>query len=112
MITKGAHYNRFLKVDNDYNKCSTRVTKVVKTKYGYRFQMFNTYITLFFGKLYINEDETAKCVIRVEKNYQAPYQYTLYFDNNGFEIKTKDNSTRKELFFYKELRKQLNTKKL
>jgi uncharacterized lipoprotein NlpE involved in copper resistance len=101
---KGQHYSEFLTVDTDYNKTTTRVTWVKKTGYGYLFHMFNHYITLYYGKLVINADGTAKATIRVNCNYSAPYQYTLYFDCEGYEIKTEDNSTRKELLIYKQLR--------
>jgi hypothetical protein len=100
---KGKHYNRFLTVDNDVNKTTTRVTKVVKTNYGYRFLMFNNYITLFYGKLVINVNGTAKLTMTVKRNYCDTYQYTLYFDDHGFEIKSPDNNNRKELLIYKSI---------
>ena len=102
--TKGQHYNRFLTVEEPRNH-GTRVTKVVKTKYGFRFQMFNNYITLYYGKLYINANGSAKLVMRVERNYSPIYRYTCYFDLQGHEIKVSNNSTWKELSIYKSLNK-------
>lgn len=103
---KGSHYSNYLKVEENKGQCYTRVTKVKKTKYGYLFHMFNTYVTLFYGKMYINSDGTAKATIKVYRNYRTPYQYTLYFDKQGFEIKTEENSIRKELSIYNLIRKQ------
>ena len=106
--TPGNHYkDMYLTVDNDVNKCTTRTTYVKKTNYGYIFHRFNTYITVFYGKLYINNDGTAKAVVRVERNYCKPYQFTVYFDQYGLEIKHESNNTRKELSIYKQIRKNL-----
>jgi hypothetical protein len=83
----------------------TRVTKITKKPYGYRVQMFNNYITLFYVKLETFEDGSAKATVRVEQNYRKPYQYTLYFaPESGKEITTATNSTRAELSIWKELR--------
>lgn len=105
---QGFHYSDFLTVDNDYNKTTTRVTKVTKKSNCYLFLMFNHYITLYYGKLVINSDGTAKAVIKVNRNYCPKYQYTIYFDNEGKEIKAEFNSTRKELSIYKKIRSTLN----
>jgi hypothetical protein len=102
--TKGIHYSEYLKVDNDYNKTTTRTTKVIKKPYGYIFHRFNPYIILFYGKLIINTDGTAKMIMKVHPNYRTFYQYTLYFDKEGYEIKVNDNNTRKELSIYNQIR--------
>ena len=103
--TQGEHYNAYLKVDNDYSKTTTRVTKVIKKDYGFIFHMFNHYITLYYGKLIINSDGTAKAIVKVDRNYSVKYQYTIYFDRAGFEIKTESNNTRTELAIYNQIRK-------
>jgi hypothetical protein len=82
----------------------TRVTKVTNKKYGYSIQMFNDYVTLYYIKLIINEDGSAKAHVRMEKNYQPTQRWTLYFAPDGREIKDATNSTRKELATYKKLR--------
>ncbi len=107
IYTKGPHYSEYLKVDNDNNKITTRVTKVIKKDGCYLFHMFNHYITLYYGKLIINIDGTAKAVIKVNRNYSAKYQYTLYFNKEGFEIKSHENSTKKELSIYNKIRKTI-----
>lgn len=102
--TKGSHYSEYLQVDNDYNKTTTRVTKVKQTKYGYIFHMFNHYITLYYGKLFINPDGSAKARIKVMRNYCPTYYETHYFDLQGYEIKAANNNTRTELAIYNRLR--------
>ena len=101
--TQGQHYSQFLTITTGQNS-ETRVTKVTKTNYGYCFQMFNNWVTLFYGKLIINEDGTAKMKMKVDKNYRPVHYYTTYFDDQGREIVTIGNSTRKELSIYKSIR--------
>lgn len=68
------------------NTQGTRVTKVVKTAYGYRVQMFNHYITLFYVKLIVNANGSAKAHYLVKKNYYADNRYTIYFGVDGNEV--------------------------
>lgn len=84
------NYNSLLTVQPIDNSSYTRVTKVVKKPYGYRVQMFNSYITLFYIKLIINPNGSAKAHYLVEKNYCAPKRYTLYFGVDGNEITQKE----------------------
>ncbi len=79
----------------------TRVTKITKKDYGYRVQMFNNYITLYYVKLIINSDGTAKAKVKIDKNYNPIRYYTLYFDKQGYQI---GGETRKALKIYKQLR--------
>ena len=93
-----------LYLSEDAKARNTKVTKVKPTKYGYVVHMFNNYITLYYIKLIINEDGSAKAHVRMEKNYQPTQRWTLYFAPDGREIKASDNSARKELAEYKRLR--------
>lgn len=79
------NYNNLLTVE-PYKNQGTRVTKVTKKPYGYRIQLFNNYITLFYVKLEINSDGTAKASWRVEKNYCATQRFTEYHGADGNEI--------------------------
>ena len=83
------NYNSLLTVQ-PINTQGTRVTKVTKKDYGYRIQKFNNYITLYYIKLIVNDNKSAKAHYKVDKNYCATQRYTLYFDINGFEISQKE----------------------
>lgn len=72
------------------NTQGTRVTKVVKTAYGYRVQMFNNYITLFYVKLVVNSNGSAKAHYLVKKNYCDDKRYTIYFGIDGNEVTRKE----------------------
>ena len=75
--------------------------KRVKTNYGYRIMQGTNYISLHYVKLIIFPNGKAKAVVKVDKNYHPKYQYTLYFDRSGREIKDIHNRTRKELAYWK-----------
>lgn len=79
------NYNNLLTVE-PYNTQGTRVTKVTKKPYGYRIQLFNHYVTLYYVKLIINTDGTAKAHWRVEKNYSSIQRFTVYHNSEGKEI--------------------------
>jgi len=83
------NYSRLLTVQ-PLETQGTRVTKVVKTKYGYRVQMFNNYITLFYIKLIVNDNGSAKAHYLVQKNYHPDNRYTLYFGIDGNEVTQKE----------------------
>jgi hypothetical protein len=102
------NYKEYLTVGNIIG--NAKVIKVKKTNYGYLFEAFNNYVTLFYGKLIINPNGTAKLRMKVKRNYCADYQYTVYFNTSGFEIQCEDHNTRKELQVYNELNKQTNGK--
>lgn len=78
----------------------TRVTKVTKKDYGYRIQKFNPYVILYYIKLIVNENKSAKAHYKVDKNYCPTQRYTLYFNTEGDEITLKEyrqiNKTIKE----------------
>ena len=82
------NYNSLLTVQ-PINTQGTRVTKVTKKDYGYRIQKFNNYITLYYIKLIVNSNKSAKAHYKVDKNYCPIQRYTLYFDTNGDEITLK-----------------------
>jgi hypothetical protein len=83
------HISTYLTVEpvKDYG---TRVTKVVKTSYGYRVQMFNNYITLYYLKVIMNENGSAKIHWRVEKNYHTTKRFTTYYGLDGFTVERKE----------------------
>lgn len=83
------NYNQLLTVEPIETQ-GTRVTKVTKKDYGYRIQMFNNYITLYFVKLIINDNKSAKAHYLVKKNYCADNRYTIYFDCEGNSITLKE----------------------
>ena len=79
------NYKNLLTVE-PYTAAGTRVTKVTKKDYGYRIQLFNNYITLFYVKLIVNSNGTAKGHWKVDKNYCPIYRYTVYYGLDGNEI--------------------------
>ena len=83
------NYNSLLTVQ-PIDTRGTRVTKVTKKDYGYRIQKFNSYVTLYYIKVIVNENKSAKAHYRVEKNYCPIQRYTLYFNTNGDEITLKE----------------------
>ena len=84
------NYNKYLVVDNNYNNTNTRVTKVKKTNYGYRVQMFNHYVTLFYLKIIIDENKSAKIHWLIDKNYQPKQRFTTYYGCDCLEISRKE----------------------
>lgn len=75
----------------------------VKTDYGWKITQGTNYISIHKVRLYIYPNGTAKSVTKVNRNYCTPYQYTIYYDTQGREIKDNNNSTRKELSYFKSL---------
>ena len=71
-----------------------KTTKIVPKKYGYILHRFSNYISLQNVKIVYNENGFSKATIKVNTNYKAPYQYTIYFDNEGNEIKAENNTTK------------------
>jgi hypothetical protein len=78
----------------------------VPTSYGYRHKRQTPFICNYNTKIYVYTDGFAKSITRVERNYCTPYNYTTYWNKDGTEIKTPDNSTRKELSIWNKLRKE------
>ncbi len=73
-----------------------KTTKIIPTKYGYRIHRFSNYISLQYVKVEYCDNGFSKATVRVNTNYQATYQFTLYFDNTGNEIKSENNNTKIE----------------
>lgn len=84
-------YKQFLNKD-EFNKTTSnlKVTMVKKTEKGYTIHLFTNYITLYYKYVTVFENGTAKIVTKVKRNYQAPYQYTVYEDAKGNEISNKE----------------------
>lgn len=79
------NYNNILTID-PLTKQGTRVTKVKKTDYGYKVQMFNNYITLYYLTIYVYPNKSAKIRWRIEKNYNPVERLTSYHNTEGNEI--------------------------
>ena len=73
-----------------------KTTKIKPTNYGFLIHRFSNYISLQYIRVEYSDNGFSKATVKVNTNYQAPYQYTLYFDNKGKEIKTENNSTKIE----------------
>ena len=80
---------------------------VTKKPYGYHIKIVTSFASTRTIKLVINSNGTAKATMKVDPGYQAPYQYTLYYDKQGCEILTSHlfRGTREELKHYQELNK-------
>jgi len=79
------NWKNYLKVD-PFTKEGTRVTKVVPKKYGYLIHMFNNYITLYYLKVVVNNNGTAKISWKIDKNYHTLERFTTYHNSEGNEI--------------------------
>jgi hypothetical protein len=86
-----------------------KTTKVIAKKDGYILHRFSNYVSLQNVKIVYNPNGFSKATIKVNTNYQTPYQYTIYFDNEGNEIKAENNST-KERKIWLEMQKNLLNK--
>lgn len=73
-----------------------KTTKIIPTKYGYRIHRFSNYISLQYIKVEYLANGFSKATVKVNTNYQSPYQYTLYFDVEGNEMKSENNNTKLE----------------
>jgi hypothetical protein len=92
------------RINTNIHGSHTRVTKVKETDYGYIVHKFNTYVTLWFIKLIVNNDGTAIARVRQEKNYEPTQRFTYYFDKQGREIIS--DSPRAERKIYDSIRAQ------
>ena len=90
------NYLEFLTVDPIHSGKHTRVTKVTPKKYGFRVRMFNSYVTIYYLKIEINADKSAKISWKVDKNYQPINRYTTYHGANGEEISRKEYYNQKK----------------
>ncbi len=93
-IRLGSHYQNLIDRANN--------SKTV-TDYGYRLTHITSYVCIYKTRLEIYPNGSAKAVTRVEKNYHAPYQTTVYFDKDGREIIDNNNNTCKELAYFKSI---------
>ena len=75
-----------------FNNSSTnlKVTKVKQTDKGYIIHLFTNYICLYYKYIIVNKNGSAKILTKVNRNYQAPYQFTIYEDKDGKEITLKE----------------------
>ena len=80
---------------NDYPQTQSgyRTTKIEIKPYGFRVLRFSNYISLQYIKVEFLPNGFSKATVKVDTNYRAKYQYTIYFDNLGNEIKSDNNST-------------------
>lgn len=83
-------YKDLLIVDNNYNNPYTRTTKVEIKPYGYYVTRFNPYVTVTKVKIMVNSNGSAKAIFKVDKNYQAPYQFTEYYNTEGIKCSKKE----------------------
>jgi hypothetical protein len=82
------NYKNYLTVDS-FDKPGTRITKVKKTESGYNVQMFNNYITLYYLKIFVNSNGSAKITWKIDKNYNPIQRFTTYYNYEGFETDKK-----------------------
>ena len=80
--------NSFPQVQSGY-----RTTQVQIKPYGFRVVRFSNYISLQYIKVECLQNGFSKATVKVDRNYSAKYQYTVYFDNYGNEIQSESNTT-------------------
>jgi len=83
--------NQFPQTQSGY-----RTIKVEVKPYGFRVIRFSNYISLQYIKVECLPNGFSKATVKVDTNYRAKYQYTIYFDNNGNEIHSENNCTKAE----------------
>jgi len=71
---------------------NAKVTKVKTTKNGFRVQLFNNYIILYYLNVVLY-DNCFKIHWLVKKNYYADDRFTSYYDTMGNEISNKEFKT-------------------
>lgn len=83
-------YKQFLD-KNKFNLTTNnlKVTKVKKTNKGYNIHLFTNYICLYYKYVTLGNNGTAKVVTKVDRNYSAKYQFTLYENKEGEQITLK-----------------------
>ena len=67
-----------------------KVTSVKKTNKGYNIHLFTNYICLYYKYITLGKNGTAKVVTKVDRNYHAKYQFTIYENKEGIEITLKE----------------------
>lgn len=84
-------YKQFLDKEA-FNSDTTnlKVTKVKETNYGFIVHLFSNYVCLYYKYITVGKNGTAKIVTKVDKNYHAKYQYTMYENEQGEEITLKE----------------------
>lgn len=68
---------------------NAKVTKVKTTKDGFRVQLFNPYVTLYYLNVVLY-DSCFKIHWLIKKNYHEDYRFTSYYDSIGNEITRKE----------------------
>lgn len=84
-------YTKFLDKET-FNSTATnlKVTKVKQTNYGFIVHLFSNYVCLYYKYITVGKNGTAKIVTKVDRNYQAKYQFTTYENAEGKEITVKE----------------------
>ena len=84
-------YKQFLD-KNKFNESTKnlKVTKVTKTVKGYNIHLFTNYICLYYKYVTTGKNGSAKVVTKVDRNYRAKYQFTIYENKEGAEISLKE----------------------
>lgn len=82
-----------------------KITDIKPTNYGFRIKRMSDYVSHENIKLTVLDNGFSYAVVKVDTNYRTPYEYKLYFDNNGDEIISIDNSDAKEKRMWLELQK-------
>jgi hypothetical protein len=71
-----------------------KIISIKPTANGFKIKKFSNYISTQSIKLEYLPNGFSKAVVKVDTNYQPKYQFTLYFDKDGNEIKA--NNTKQE----------------
>jgi|AntDeeMinimDraft_5_1070356.scaffolds.fasta_scaffold04076_11 hypothetical protein len=82
-----------------------RVVDIKTSNNGYLITKLSDFASVQKIKLVYNKNGFSKATVKVNTNYRTPYSYTLYFDNKGNEIISKDNSDSKERKMWLDLQK-------
>lgn len=76
-----------------------------QTATGFNITRRTNFIAQYRTTLVLNADGTGRATTRATKNYFAPWSYTEYFDQNGYQITL--GSVHKERAAYDKIRKEL-----
>lgn len=84
-------YKQFLDKEA-FNSDTTnlKVTKVKETNNGFIIHLFTNYVCLYYKYITIGKNGTAKILTKVDRNYHAKYQFTMYENEQGEEITLKE----------------------
>lgn len=102
-LPKAYSANQFPQTQSGY-----RTIKVEPKPYGFRVVRFSNYISLQYIKVECLPNGFSKATVKVDTNYRAKYQYTVYFDNNGNEIQDESNKTATERKVWLDMQKAIS----